>query len=227
MDSLQEFLNHYKVRTYEKNSTILQQDVTPGCAFVIKKGVIGTYNVTESGDEHPIGFGTKGKFFPLGWLFGKTYRTQYYYRTLSTCEVYMIPKEEILTFLGTSAQATHQVLDQCVWELISHEMRINALSQSKACEKVLRTMHYLALCFGRDLRTDVVEIPIPLTQQMIANFAGLTRETVGAELKHLADEGVLSVKRKKYVVMTSHLNRLIDDEYDQQLVRHNLARVPF
>lgn len=212
-------MNRYKVRSYEKNSIILQQEVIPECAFVIKKGVIGTYNVTGSGDEHPIGFGVKGKFFPLGWLFGKTYRTQYYYRTLSPCEVYMVPKEELLTFLGTSAQAMSQVLDQCVWELINHEMRINALSQSKAGGKVLRTMHYLALCFGRDLRTDVVEIPIPLIQQDIANLAGLTRETVGAELKRLARRGILTVNRKKYIVMTNRLNQLLDDEYDQQLVR--------
>lgn len=222
MDSLQDFLNRYKTRSYEKCCTILQQDVAPDCAFVVKKGVIGTYNVTESGDEHPIGFGLRGKCFPLGWLFGKTYRTQYFYRTLSACEVYMVPKEELLTFLGTSAQAMSQVLDQCVGELLNHEMRINALSQARAGDKVLRTMHYFALCFGRDIRTDVVEIPIPLTQQEIANFAGLTRETTGAELKQLAARGVLSVKRKKYIVMTNQLNRLLDDEYDQQMVRQHL-----
>ncbi len=221
MDSLQDFLKRHKVRSYEKNCTILQQDVVPECAFVIKKGVIGTYNVTETGDEHPIGFGLRGKFFPLGWLFGKTYRTQYYYRTLSACEVYMVPKEELLTFLGTSAQVMSQVLDQCIGELINHEMRISALSQSKAGDKVLRTIHHLSLCFGRDLRTDVVEIPLPLTQRDIANFAGLTRETTGAELKQLAERGILTVKRKKYIVMTDRLNRLLDDEYDQQLVRNS------
>lgn len=199
--------------------TILQREVTPECAFVVKKGIIGTYNVTEAGDEHPVGFGLRGKFFPLGWLFGKTYRTQYYYRSLTACEVYMLPKEELLTFLGTSAQAMSQVLDQCVGELINHEMRISALSQSRASDKVVRTIHYLSLCFGRDLRTDVVEIPLPLTQQDIANFAGITRETAGMELKRLAEEGVLSVARKRYIVMTDRLNRMLDDEYDQQLVR--------
>ncbi len=225
MDTLQDFLGNYKVRTYEKYCTILQQDVAPECAFVVKKGVIGTYNVTETGEEHPIGFGVKGKCFPLGWLFGRTYRTQYYYRTLTPCEVYMVPKQELLDFLASSTQAMAQVLDQCVWELISHEMRINALSQARAGDKVLRTMHYLSLCFGRDLSTDVVEIPIPLTQQDIANFAGLTRETVGAELKRLAARDILTVKRKKYIVWTNKLNYLLDDEYEQQLVRQHARQI--
>lgn len=219
MESLQKFLEQYKVRSYEKDATILQQGVVPDCAFVVKKGVIGTYNSSETGDEHPIGFGLKGKFFPLGWLFDKTYRTQYYYRTLSPCDIYIVPKQELLDFLDTSVQATRQVLDQCVGELIGHEMRISALSQSKASDKVLGTIHYLSLCFGRDLQQDIVEIPIPLTQQEIANFAGLTRETAGAELKQLAEQGILTVKRKKYIVRTDKLNHLLDDEYDLQMVR--------
>lgn len=219
MHSLQEFLEHYKVQVYEKNDTILFQDITPQCAYVVKKGVIGTYNVTSTGEEKPIGFGMRGKLFPLGWLFGKIYKTQYYYRALSRCEVYAVPKEKLLTFLGGSTQAMSQVLEQCVWDSLNHEMRINALSQSRAADKVACTIHYLSLSFGRDLRTDVVEIPLPLTQQEIANFTGLTRETVGVEIKKLVEDGVLMSQRKKYIVKTNKLNALIDEEYEQQLVR--------
>jgi CRP-like cAMP-binding protein len=219
LDSLQKFLDHYKIQTFEKNDTVLQQDVTPQCVYVVKQGVVGTYNVTSAGEERPIGFGMKGKFFPLGWLFGKTRKTQYYYKTLDKCDFYVVPKEKLLTFLGGSTQAMSQVLEQCVWELLNHEMRINALSQPRASDKVLRTIHYLSLCFGRDLKTDVVEIPLPLTRQEIANFTGLTRETVGGEIKKLEELGVLSSHRKKYVVHTDRLDALIDDEYEQQLVR--------
>jgi CRP/FNR family transcriptional regulator len=202
---------------------ILQQDIVPQCAFVVKKGVIGTYSLSEMGDEHPVGFGLRGKFFPLGWLFGKTYRTQYYYRALSVCEVFVVPKDDLLAFLETSPRAMSEVLSQCVGELVNHEMRINALSQSKASDKVLRTIHYLSLCFGRDLKTNVVEIPIPLTQTEIANLTGLTRETVGAELRQLTEQGIVSVKRRRYIVLTNHLNRLLDDEYEQQLVRESVT----
>ena len=98
-------------------------------------------------------------------------------------------------------------------------MRINALGQSKASEKVLHTIHYLSLCFGRDLRTDIVEIPLPLTQQDLANFTGLTRETVGSEIKKLVRRKIVFARRRKYIVLTDKLNKLLDDEYELQLVR--------
>ena len=111
------------------------------------------------------------------------------------------------------------VLDDCVRETIDHQMRIHALEQSKASDKVLHTIRYLALCFGRDLRRDIVEIPLPLTQQDVANFTGLTRETISVELKKLASKRILFHRNRSYVVLTDKLNELLDDEYEHQLVR--------
>jgi CRP/FNR family transcriptional regulator len=113
----------------------------------------------------------------------------------------------------------HQVLERSVCEAITHEMRINALGESKAADKVLHTIHYLALRFGRDLKTDLVEIPLPITQQDVANFTGLTRETVSVELKKLASEMIIFSRNRNYVVLTDRLNKLLDDEYEHQLIR--------
>ncbi len=213
------FLQRYDVRSYKKGEIILQQDIEPSCAFVIKEGIIKTYNITTNGEEKPIGFGVPNKLFPLGWIFGRTYRTQYYYEALTDCQVYKMPKNELLGHLHSDHNAMAHVLDQCVWEVLDHQMRINALGQSKAPEKILSTIHYLSLCFGRDLRTDIVEIPLPLTQQDIANLTGLTRETVSMEIKKLAAKNIIFAKRRKYVVLTDKLNELLDDEYDHKLVR--------
>lgn len=178
-----------------------------------------TYNITVAGEEKPIGFGTPNKLFPLGWIFGRTYTTQYYYEAFTDCEVYKLPKNELLAHIHSDHEAMTHVLDQCVWEVLDHQMRINALGQSKAPDKILSTMHYLSLCFGRDVRPDIVEIPLPLTQQDIANLTGLTRETVSTELKKLVAKKVIFARRRKYVVLTDKLNDLLDDEYDHRLIR--------
>jgi CRP/FNR family transcriptional regulator len=216
---LQGFLEQYSVRQYKKGDAILQQDATPPSAFVIKQGIVKTYNITSAGEEKPIGFNTSSEVFPLGWVFEKIVTSQYYYEALSDCEVYCVPPTEFLAFLQATPKAMFQVLDRCVWETINHEMRINALEQSKASDKVLYTIHYLALCFGRDLQPDIVEIPLPLTQQDLANFTGLTRETISAELKKLSTEKIIRYRHRSYVVLTDKLNTLLDDEYEHRLVR--------
>ncbi len=93
-------------------------------------------------------------------------------------------------------------------------MRINALEQSKANEKVLSTIHYLALRFGRDIRPHRVEIQLPLTQQDLANFMGLTRETASMELKKLQKKGVINYSNQRYIVNTNTLDSYLDEDYE-------------
>ncbi len=191
----------------------------PACALVVKKGVIKTYNITSKGEEKPIGFATTNEIFPLGWVFNKIRSAQYYYEALNDCEVYSVPKDELMAYINANPKAMVQILQRCVWDMMRSQMRINALGQSKASDKILYTIHYLALCFGRDLQTDIVEISLPLTQQDVANFTGLTRETVSVELKKLASLKVILQRNRKYVVLTDRLNELLDDEYDHRLIR--------
>jgi len=216
---LQSFLKHYSSRFYKKNDVILQQDVEPDHAFIIKSGTIKTYNITANGEEKPIGFSLTNEIFPIGWVFNKIFRSQYYYEALTDSEVYVVPKDDLMTYLRKTPEAMQQLLSQFVDGALYDQMRINALEQSKACEKILHTIHYLALCFGRDLRKDLVEIPLPLTQQDVANFTGLTRETVSVELKKLAHQKIILYRNRCYVVLTDKLNDLLDDDYEHQLIR--------
>lgn len=219
MTKLQLFLKQYPTQHHTKGSVILQQDGVPPSAYIVKKGVIKTYNITSRGEEKPIGFAIKNEIFPLGWIFGKLCRSQYYYETLSDCIVYCVPPEDFITFLKTNPDVMFQVLEHSIADMLGNHMRINALGQSKASEKVLHTIHYFALCFGRDLQADIVEIPLPLTQQDVANFTGLTRETISVELKKLASERVIFYRNRNYVVLTDRLNELLDDEYEHRLIR--------
>lgn len=219
MSSLQKFLEQHSAKKFQKGDVILQQDMEPTCAFGIKKGIVKTYNLTSRGEEKPIGFGTKKELFPLGWIFDKIHKAQYFYEALSDCELYTVPKDKLVAFIKNNPHAMFQLLDRCVWEAMTNEMRINALGQSKASDKVLHIMHYLSLCFGRDLQTDIVEIPLPLTQQDIANFTGLTRETISVELKKLATQKIIFTRNRSYVVLTDRLDEALDDDYEHQLIR--------
>lgn len=219
LNNLQSFLKRYNTKLYKKNDVILQQDVEPGHAFIVKKGVVKTYNITSKGEEKPIGFNLRNEIFPLGWVFGKIFKSQYYYEALADSEVYAVPKDDLMSYLRSTPEAMLQLLNRCVGDTLNNQMRINALEQSKASEKVLHTMHYLALCFGRDLKQDIVEIPLPLTQQDVANFTGLTRETISVELKKLSHQKIILYRNRCYVVLTDRLNEILDDGYEYQLVR--------
>lgn len=209
------FFEKYPVKRFDKGELILVQGEVPPHAYAIKKGVIKSYNLTAQGEEKPISFDVELEFFPIAWSFSKARYAQYYYEAFTDCELYCVPPADYIEFLKANPSELFKAFDRFISSHISHQMRINALEQSKAAAKVLYTIHFLCLRYGSDLKEHLVRINLPLTQQDLANFMGLTRETTGIELKKLQRQGILTYKNQNYIVKTDKLDELLDEDYDQ------------
>jgi len=223
MDEYSKFLKNFRTKRFRKGEIILVQGEVPECAYVVKSGIVKTYNLTLTGEEKPIGFDLETEIFPLAWAFGKVDHVQFYYEAFIETTVYCIPTVEIREFFAAHSHAQASLLDRLVTMHMSTQLRINALEQSKASQKVLNTIHFLCLRFGVEQKKNVVQIRLPLTQQDLANFIGLTRETTGIELKKLHQKGVLDYKKQKYVVRTDKLDDLLDEDYGLGIVFEKAA----
>lgn len=219
MNGFSIYLASYPVKKYSRGDVILHQDMEPPCAFLIKSGIIKSYNLTAKGEERPIELSTHSDVFPVAWLFNKIHRAQYYYEAITNAELYCVPKAEFLTYLRNNSESMFQLLDRQVERSAHTQLRLNALEHSKAFDKVISTLHYFALRFGRNITRNSVKIPVPLTQQDVANFTGLTRETVSAEFKKLTQQKVLGHREHDYVIFTNKLDELLDDSFERHFVR--------
>jgi len=218
MEDYKKFLLQFRTKHFNKGEIILVQGEEPDCAFIVKSGIIKSYNLTMQGEEKPIGFDKTGEVFPIGWVFGKVQQANYYYEAFTACDLYCIPVSKYRKFVEAHPKRMMLVCDTFIDRYLGAQMRINALEQSKAAAKVINTIHYLCLRFGEEVKKDVVRIDLPLTQQDLANFVGLTRETTGIELKKLQREGIISYKKRNYIVQTNKLNALLDEDYGQGLL---------
>lgn len=225
IDPFQVFLQKYHTRKFDKGELILVQGEAPPCAYIIKKGVVKTYNLTAHGEEKPISFDIQGEVFPLAWVLGQIRGAVYYYEAFTKCELYCVPREDYKQYIQQSTARLMQVFEKFADYHLNSQLRVNALEQSKAVSKVLYTIHFLCLRFGVDVKKNTVRIQIPLTQQDLANFMGLTRETTGIELKKLQRSGVLTYKKQNYIVRTDKLNELLDEEYDQNRIPKTQVRI--
>ncbi len=215
MEHLEKFLKNYPAKSFSKGQIILVEGEAPAAVYVIKRGVVETYNLTSEGQEKPISFDVRGEIFPVDWAFSKVQRTLYYHEAFTDCELYAVPRADLLNFVQSNQGALYELFDYFVNRHLNYQMRVNALEQSKAADKVLYTLHFLCLRFGRGVRPDVIRIQLPLTHQDLANFMGLTRETTGIELKKLEKAGVITYKRQNYIVKIDKLNELLDTDYGE------------
>lgn len=206
-DAFYSFLHQFPCRNVAKREVILQQGEVPEAAYILKRGIVKSYNLTSGGEEKPITFILKDEVFPLGWVLSRFDTAQYYYETLTDCEVYVVPVEDYVRFLKTEPACLFELYRGLADRNVEYQMRINALEQSRASDKVLHTLHFLARRFGKDLNQTVVRIELPYTQQDMANFMGLARETTAIELKKLERRGVITYGHHTYTI---HMPRLVE-----------------
>ncbi|MEO6513362.1 MAG: Crp/Fnr family transcriptional regulator [Candidatus Saccharimonadales bacterium] len=215
------FLENYPLRKISKGEIIIFQGEEPRSSYVVKSGVVKVYNLSVNGDEKPVGFETSQGVFPAPWTFRKAPSALYYYEAFTDTELYIVPRDEYVAFLKSNQEALVSTLEQYVSNELGSTMRLNALQHSRASDKLIYTLHYLAISHGKPTtKPNVIEITLDLTHQDFANFTGLTRETTATELNKLKTRKVISYgKRVPYTLDLTQLNAMMNDQYlaDMQL----------
>ncbi len=212
-NALERFLREYIAKAYAKGEIIVFQGEAPRTAFVVKSGVVKTYNLNHNGDEKPVGFHVEGDIFPVGWSFSKAPSALYYYEALTDVVLYHVPREHYIAFLKKHQDELYHQLERMVTDHMGSSMRLNALQHSRASDKLIYTLHYLVVSQGRMLSEDTAEILLDLTHQDFANLTGLTRETAATELNKLKTLGVISYgKHEPYRVKVKELNKALNDQ---------------
>lgn len=212
---LHSFLERHPVRRFGKGEIIIFQGEVPRSTYVVKNGLVKSYNLSVDGDEMPVSFYTNDSVFPISWTYGKTPSSIYFYEAFSLeLEVYSIDRLEYVKFITKTRELLMQEFDSLLQEQLSASMRLNALQHSKAADKLTYTLHYLAMSYGKPLSNSVIEIMLDLKHQDFANLTGLTRETAATELNKLKRSGVIDYNKSSlYHLNITKLQQILNDQY--------------
>ncbi len=91
-------------------------------------------------------------------------------------------------------------------------IRVTALEQTRAIEKILFTLYYLMAHYGKEVRPGVIMINLKLTQPIIAAMIGLTRETTAKNLNQLKRKGIIEYKEYTYTVNKIEMERFLGED---------------
>lgn len=212
---LQTFLAQYPTKIFKKGEIIIFQGEAPRSGYVVKSGTVKAYNLSVNGDEKPVSFHSADSIFPSAWVYGKIPSAVYYFEAFTPeVSLYIIPREEYVAFMKQNPDIMYMELERFMIDQLGKSMRLNALQHSRASDKLLYTLHYLALSHGKTVAPQQIEITLDLTHQDFANLTGLTRETAATELNKLKHRGVISYgKHLPYKLDLAKLMNLLNDQY--------------
>lgn len=217
METFIQRLKQFPIKRFSAGDMILYQGEVPPAAFVVKSGLVKTYNISSKGDEKPINFETTFGILSSPWVFGKINSSLYFYEAHTDCELYNVPRESLLELAQTNIDVQAFLLDRFVTVSAAQSLQIHALEYSKAVDKILHMLFYLSMVHGKDSPDGSTLIDLPLTQQDFANLLGLTRETTGIELLKLKKSGLLTLTRKRYRLNKTQLIQLLGESEFEDL----------
>lgn len=200
-----------RIRKIEAGTIVMYQGEIPQNAFVVKSGILKAFTVNNEGYDRIVNFIVSGEFFPFAWVFGKSSICLSDYQAITDCELYEISYDNLHVALSDK-KSQADVFDWLITNYTSTQLRITALEQAKARDKILYTMYFLMKRFGKRLPGEWYLIEPKLTHQMIADLVGLTRETTAIELNTIKKERAISYKQQKYLVHKTTLEKLIGEE---------------
>jgi CRP-like cAMP-binding protein len=163
---LRSFLDRHPTKNYKKGEIIIFQGEAPRSAFVVKKGTVKAYNLSVNGDEKPVAFYSSDTAFPAAWIYGKVPSAIYYYEAFTPdVEVHVIDRDEFVDYIKKRPELLYQELERLLDDQLGGSIRLNALQHSRASDKLVYTLHYLALSHGMSV-DDKIELTLGLTLQI-------------------------------------------------------------
>ncbi|PWV98954.1 Crp/Fnr family transcriptional regulator [Hoeflea marina] len=111
------------------------------------------------------------------------------------------PKSVIDRMIGETPELEHRLLQQTLKELDEARDWMLTLGRKTASEKVASFLLLIATHVDPESELDSAEFELPLTRSDIADFLGLTIETVSRQLTRLRKDGVIVINNNRCVIV--------------------------
>ncbi len=204
VEEFETFLDNYPTKTYEPGEIIVHQGDAVQTSYAIRSGLIKVYDIGKEGDQKLIVYDGKYEVFPIVATYARGNKSWYYYEAFLKTKISIVPREEYLDFINHHPKSMNLMFQMMVDRYLDFSRRVNSLTQLKAEDKILYSLDFLCRRFGDRQNLSRVKILIPMSQQEMANFVGLTRETVSTTMSKLRKKGIIKYKGMHGIEVNVH-----------------------
>lgn len=207
--SIRELFPHANVRHYAKNQIICYQGDKSHHVFFVLKGHIKYYDIDENGNEKILHIVGPQNIFPMLYAFGVTPEISAFYASIDAVEVIVIPIDEFRVATETNIDFANTLTRWFLTEIEQLVFRINSFEKTDSHLKIMHALKYLATNYGQT-NGEWEQLNFTVTQQFLANFTGLTRETVSTIMNELEKDDITRCKKSSFLeIKKKELEKII------------------
>ena len=206
-EQLTELSKHTNRTAHERDVNLVSQSGSKESYSNILGGVVKLTKLMPDGRQQIVGLQFAPDF--LGRPFSKS--SDVVAEAATNIRLCSFPKSVLERFIKESPEMEHRLHEQHMRELDEARDWMLTLGRKTAIEKVASFLYLIASHIDPELEKEggEVEIELPLKRADIADFLGLTIETVSRQITNLRKRGVIDVIDRNSVLITD-LQKLLD-----------------
>ena len=189
-------------RKIEAGSEMIGQGEPVSAYANILKGVVKLSKMLSDGRQQIVGLQFAPDF--MGRPFSQ--ESSYTAEAATETEICSIPRSVLDTMVAEAPDLEHRLHQQALMELDEARDWMLTLGRKTAQEKVASFLYMIALHYDPE-SLDRTAFDLPLSRADIADFLGLTIETVSRQMTKLRGDGVIQIENNRHVSVP-HLDRL-------------------
>ena len=184
------------VETFAPPRAIFSEGDKASHVFHVLEGCLRLYRIMQDGRRALLGFSYAGE------LLGVSFRNIYPFTAEAVTPVRLrrLARPRFHELIDGSRDLRAQLLTEIASEMTAAQDQIMRLGRTGADERVATFLLHLAQRTGADAVTPV-EIDVPFGRLDIADYLGLTVETVSRELSKLKRDGLISMRGPHKIIL--------------------------
>lgn len=185
-------------RPIDKGHHLFNQGDTFKSIFAVRSGAIKTYSLSPSGKEQINGFYLPGEIFGMDGISDFSHASSAV--ALERSAVCEIPYDSLGKLSNELPSLQRHFMQLMSREIANDQKLISLLGKNSADERIAALILSLS---ARNVRRkySATEFHLPMSRTDIANFLGLTIETVSRILSKFSKQGVIDLRNKELKIL--------------------------
>ncbi|NMA82234.1 MAG: Crp/Fnr family transcriptional regulator [Epulopiscium sp.] len=178
-------------KEYEKGDLIFLEGSSLQTLYIINKGQIKLFKYTKDGKEQILHILEEGDFFGELSLFEEE-KVSFNAEAMAPVKICTLQKEDLEKLLKNHPDIAIKILQVVVHRLIRVESMMQKMATNDVEARIVELILELKDKHGI-VKKNYVEIQLPLTREDMANYIGVTRETISRKLSKFQQEDLIQI----------------------------------
>lgn len=199
-EELLKIVNMTEHKDFKENDVLCREGEKSDKLFLIREGRVKICKITKEGKEQIVYVLSKGDFFGENTLFTSDNISNFSAYAITDAKLCILKKENLERILLQNPEISLKIIQEMADRINSAENLAQTLATKDVEARLATVLIEFMNKYGQK-KEEGIYIKLPLNREQIANYCGITRETVSRRLSKFDKMGIIKLKGNKGLII--------------------------